>query len=77
MLNYLGMDGIQVTKVNDVILRVYRKRIRGERFVRVEEGVHSFMKDTQDGGFDESIGSTIIAAAKAAQQELPRRISDS
>jgi hypothetical protein len=67
MLNYLGMDGIQVTKVNDAILRVYRKRLRGERFVRVEEDTHPFRNAVS---FDESVGSIIISAAKEAQKEL-------
>lgn len=69
-LSYLSMDGIQVTKVNDIVVRVYRKRIMGERFVRVEEGVHSFMKDTQEG-FNDSIGSVIVGAARRAQKKLP------
>ena len=70
MLNYLGMDGIQITKANDAILRVYRKRIKGARVIRCERAVNSFMKDTQQGGFNESIGSTIIEAARAARKEL-------
>ena len=69
MLSYLGMDGIQITKASDAILRIYRKRVRGERYVRVEEGVHRFTKDVK-GGFDNSVGFSIIEAAKRAQKQL-------
>lgn len=41
----------------------------GERLIRVEEGVHSFTKDTQQG-FNDSIGSVIVEAARTAQKRL-------
>ncbi len=68
MLNYLGMDGLQITKVGDVVQRIYRKRIRGERFIRVEEGTHPFPRNAN---FTVEIGETIIAVVRQAREELP------
>jgi hypothetical protein len=70
MLNYLGMDGgIQVIKAGEAVLRVYRKRLKnGERFIRVEEGVHLFR--SASSSFNWSIGQTIVEAAIGARKKL-------
>jgi hypothetical protein len=69
-LQYLGMDGLQITKVDDIVQRIYRKRINGKRFIRVEEGVRSFPQGVGAAAIDNSIGETLIEAAKEAKKKL-------
>jgi hypothetical protein len=67
MLNFLSMPHIQITKVNDIIQRIYAKRIDGKRVIRSEEGVHQF----KNAPIDTSIGQTILDAVKEAREQLP------
>ena len=69
-LNFLAMTDIQVTRPNDVILRVYKKMLNREPYVRVEKGTHPFSNAFTNISFNNSIGQTIIGAVKETQKEL-------
>jgi hypothetical protein len=58
---------------NNVVLKVYKKRLglQGKRYIRFEEGVHAF----KNAPLDSTIGETIVAAAKEAQQNIRRQFS--
>lgn len=66
--HYMANEGgLEITKANDVILRIYRKRLSdGLRYIRHEEGTHQF----KSAPLTDSIGQTIIEAAHNARQQL-------
>lgn len=66
-LNFLKINDIQITKVNDIILRVYKKMLNAKTYVRVEEGTHAF-KNIPIG--TDAIGPTLVSAAEQAAQRL-------
>jgi hypothetical protein len=71
-INFRGC--IQVNDfANNVVLKIYKKRLgpQGKRYIRFEEGVHAF----HNAPLDNSIGETIVAAAKQAQQNIRRQFS--
>jgi hypothetical protein len=74
-LQFLGMDGIQVTGVDDVIKRVYRKRFsdNGKRCIRLEESVDLAAllgKKRSELPIDDTIGFSLVEAAKAVKKRL-------
>jgi hypothetical protein len=76
-MQYLGMDGLQITKVNDITQRIYRKRIEGKHVMRIEETVHSFPSAEEEKigrAIDNSVGDSLVAAAKAVKKNLSMRV---
>ena len=69
-INFRGC--IQVNDfANNVVLKIYKKRLgpQGKRYIRFEEGVHTF----KNAPINNSIGETIVTAAKEAQQNIRRQ----
>lgn len=66
-LNFLNMVDIQITQVDDIIFRVYKKLLDAKPFIRFEEGTHPF-RNAQLGTDD--IGPIVISAAEDLAQRV-------
>jgi hypothetical protein len=67
-MQFLGMDGVQITTVDDITKRIYRKPVDGKRFIRVEEAVHPFPPEM--AAIDDSVGQSLVQAANEARRRI-------
>jgi hypothetical protein len=64
------MTNVQLTAFNDIVLQIYKKRIKGNYYARVEEQNHQFSNQQTTTSFDNDIGSKITEAYKSAQTAI-------
>lgn len=67
---YRVMTNVQLTTFNDIVLQIYKKRISGHYFARVEERNHQFSNQQTTTSFDNDIGPKITEAFKSAQTAI-------
>ena len=67
---YRVMTDVQLTTFNDIVLQIYKKRISGHYYARVEERNHQFSNQQTITSFDNDIGSKITEAFKSAQTAI-------
>jgi hypothetical protein len=67
---YRVMTNVQLKTFNDIVLQIYKKRISGHYYGRVEERNHQFSNQQTITSFDNDIGSKITEAFKSAQTAI-------
>jgi hypothetical protein len=67
-MQYLGMDGVQISTVDKITKRIYRKRMQdGKRSIRVEEAAPI---PPEMAAIDGSVGESLVQAAKQARRRI-------